>query len=173
LKRLDKREFSHITLDLHTNGQLFDARAFTDFELSGRIGRVEISIDAARSETYAFVRRGGEFSRLLKNLAFVRDLRRAGEISELTFSFVVQTRNFREMPAFVRLGEEFAADIVSFQMIRNWGTFSPQEFAEEFIGDPTHPRHPELIEILRDPAFASPIARVGNVLEYVREGAAA
>jgi len=173
LKRLDRHAFGHLTIDLHTNAQLFDARAFEEFDLAGRIGRVEISIDAATSETYAHVRRGGDFAHLLKNLAFIRDLRRAGEIRELEFSFVVQTRNFQEMPAFVRIGEEFAADIVAFQMIRNWGTFTAEEFAEEFIGDPGHPRHNELIEILRAPEFAHPIVRVGNILGYAREGAAA
>ncbi len=103
-----------------------------------------------------------------KNLAFIRDLRQAGEIRLLEFSMVVQTRNFREMPAFVRLGQEFSADIVSFQMIRNWGTFSAAEFKEEFIGDPAHPRHRELIEVLRAPEMAHEIARAGNIWEYVR-----
>ena len=173
LKRLDRREFPRLTIDLHTNAQLFDARAWSDLDLAGRVGHVEISIDAAEPETYAIVRRGGSFARLRKNLAFIAGLRQAGEMRSLEFSMVVQARNFREMPAFVRLGQEFFADIVSFQMIRNWGTFNAAEFKEEFIGDPAHPRHQELIEILHAPELSLPIARVGNILGYTRENVAA
>lgn len=172
LKRLDRQEFAHLTLDLHTNAQLFDARAWNDLDLGGRVGHVEISIDAAAAETYAIVRRGGQFAQLRKNLAFIAGLRQAGAIRSLEFSMVVQTRNFREMPGFVRLGQEFSADTVAFQMIRNWGTFSAAEFKEELIGDPTHPRHLELIEILRAPEMSLPIAKVGNILGYTRAGAA-
>ncbi|WP_219320794.1 radical SAM protein [Methylovirgula sp. HY1] len=173
LKRLDRQEFPHLTLDLHTNAQLFDSRAWAELDLAGRVRNVHISIDAAEAETYAIVRRGGQFAQLRKNLAFIAGLRQSGAIRSLEFSMVVQTRNFREMPGFVRLGQEFSADSVSFQMIRNWGTFSAAEFRDEWIGDPAHPRHPELVEILRAPELALPIARVGNILGYTRESAAA
>ncbi len=114
------------------------------------------------------VRRGGTFQNLRKNLAFIGGLRLTGEIRSLRFSMVVQARNFTEMPAFVRLGEEFAADHVYFQMIRNWGTFSDAEFKAEYIGDPAHPRNKEMIAILEAPEMSRPIARIGNILGYTR-----
>ena len=135
---------------------------------AGRVRDVEISIDAADPKTYAIVRRGGTFAQLRKNLAFIASLRRSGEIRTLTFSMVVQACNFIEMPDFVRLGEEFAADRVSFQMIRNWGTFSKAEFEAEFIGDPAHPQHKDLVALLKAPEFSHPIARVGNILGYTQ-----
>ncbi len=168
IKRLNRQDFGHLRFDLHTNGQLFDERAWRDLDLTGRVRNVEISIDAAEPETYAIVRRGGTFQNLRKNLAFIAGLRRTGEIRSLRFSMVVQTRNFTEMPAFVRLGEEFAADYVYFQMIRNWGTFSDAEFKEEYIGDPAHPRNKEMIAILEAPEMSRPIARIGNILGYAR-----
>jgi hypothetical protein len=167
IKRLNRKEFGHLRFDLHTNAQLFDARAWHELDLSGRVHGVQISIDAADPETYAVVRRGGTFQNLRKNLTFIADLRRGGEILELTFSMVVQARNFREMPAFVRLAEEFSADAASFQMIRNWGTFSDAEFTAEFIGDPTHPQHPDLIAVMAAPEMSRPITQAGNILGYV------
>lgn len=168
IKRVNSGDFPRLKIDLHTNGQLFDERAWKDLALAGRVNYVHISIDAAAPDTYAVLRRGGTFDRLLKNLAFIKTLREAGEIAPLEFSMVVQARNFREMPAFVRLGEEFGADIVSFQMIRNWGTFSEAEFEAEFIGSRSHPLHQELAEILQTPELLRPIARVGNIAGYVR-----
>jgi len=168
IKRLNREEFPRLKIELHTNGQLFDERAWTELGLAGRVTYVQISIDAAEPETYAIVRRGGTFERLRRNLAFVRRLKEAGEIEILEFSMVVQARNFREMPAFVRLGQEFAADVVSFQMIRNWGTFGEAEFQAECIGSREHPLHEELVEILRAPELSLPVVQAGNILGYAR-----
>ncbi len=48
-------EFPHLKINLHTNGQLWDRRAWKELGLSGRVDYAQISIDAARPETYAFV----------------------------------------------------------------------------------------------------------------------
>jgi hypothetical protein len=37
---------------------------------------------------------------------------------------VVQQKNFREMPEFVRLGQRIGVDTVYFSQLVNWGTFS-------------------------------------------------
>lgn len=167
LRRLAEPDFASLGIDLHTNGQLWDERAWTELRLQGRVRYAQISIDAARPETYAFVRRGGSFERLLENLAFVKGLRNSGEIAFLEFSMVVQARNFREMPDFVALGRRFGADAVSFQMIRKRDIFSAQEYEEAFIASPQHAHYPEFLEVLRSPDLAAPDVRIGNVLAYV------
>lgn len=166
------QEFPHLKIDLHTNGQLWDPRAWRELGLAGRVGRAHISIDATQPDTYAFARRGGSFERLLKNLDFVRELRRSGEISYLEFSMVVQSRNFREIPDFIQLGADYAADRVSFQMIRKRDLFSGEEHKEAFIGDPAHPDYQAFVELLRQRDFAvprpgGPSVHMGNVLSYV------
>ena len=166
IKRINKRDFPNLTIDLHTNAQLFDERAWNDLEMEGTVGYTQISIDAAQPETYKWVRRGGDFGRLLKNLAFVRELRQREEIKRLDLSFVVQARNFREMPAFVELAQETGADCVSFSMIRNWGTFESAEFAKELIGSPEHPDHAEFLEVLRHPNLAADIVFLGNLTDH-------
>lgn len=167
IKRLDAPDFAHLRIDLHTNGQLWDERAWTELGLRGRVRYAHVSIDAARAETYAILRRGGSFERLLDNLAFVKTLRQSGEISELEFSMVVQARNFREMPEFVHLGHALAADTISFQMIRQRDIFSGEEFEEAFIGNPEHEDYRAFLDVLRAPDLAIPGVQMGNVLAYV------
>ncbi len=167
LLRLAEPDFAGLGIDLHTNGQLWDERAWTELRLQGRVRYAQISIDAARAETYEIVRRGGSFARLLENLAFVKHLRDSGEIALLELSMVVQARNFREMPDFVALGRRFCADAVSFQMIRQRDIFSAREFEEAFIASPQHADHREFLEVLRSPELAAPCVRIGNVLAYV------
>jgi len=170
LKRINRRDYPELTVDLHTNGQLFDQQSWDALELEGLIGAVEISIDAARPETYSIVRRGGDFGRLKSNLAFIRHLRRTNEISHLKFSFVVQAQNYEEMPEFVELGEEFGADIVVFNMIRNWGTFTSAEFECEFVGSSLHPAYKSFLRILESPQLMRPIVRRSNLTTYVSYG---
>jgi hypothetical protein len=170
IKRVTAGEFPNLSIHLHTNGQLMDERAWRDLGLAGHVGSVQISIDAARADTYANVRRPGNFPRLLKNLAFIKTLRGAGEISHLHFSMVVQTANFREMPEFVKLGLDHAADMVSFNMIRQRDIFSRDEFVEAFIGAPEHPLYREFLETLHAPEMASPIVNWGNMDAFAPPG---
>lgn len=168
IKRLNGGDFPQLKMELITNGQLSDQRAWSELNLRGRVRYVQISIDATRASTYAFARRGGDFGRLLKNLAFLRDLRKSGEIGALEFSMVVQSRNFLEMPAFVKLGEEFAADTIIFNMIRQRDIFSREEYVEAFIGSPDHPEYESFLQTLKAPELAQPNVQIGNVLEYVK-----
>ena len=154
LKRLSRREFPQLQVQLQTNGLLLDRRAWQELGLDGLVESVWVSIDAARPETYAIVRRGGAFGKLLQNFEFLGALRREGHIRHLRLDFVVQARNFREMPDAVDIARAFGFDRIHFQMIRNWGTFTVAEFDGHFIGSPDHPDYGEFLEVLRHPNLA-------------------
>ena len=172
IKRLTREEFPNLSIHLQTNGLLWDRRAWTDLDLAGRVGTAHISIDAAEEGTYSVLRRGGSFKRLLENLAFIKELRESGEIKYLMVSMVVQKLNFRQMPDFVRLGKNYAADEISFQMIRNWGTFSWEQFEDIYVGKTSHPDYPDLVGVLAMPELDWPGVDVGNVRAHARAGAA-
>ena len=69
-----------------------------------------MSIDAARPDTYAVVRRVGSFERVMQSFAFLGALRREGQIRLLRLGFVVQALNFREMPGVVQIARAFGFD---------------------------------------------------------------
>jgi pyruvate-formate lyase-activating enzyme len=161
LGRMTREAFPHLRLDIQTNGVLFDRVAWEVLDLRGRIDKVSVSMDAATEATYAVVRRGGDFRRLLDNLEFLAKMRRAGEFRTLRLDFVVQALNFREMPAFVRLAESFGFDGVKFQMIRNWNTFTPAEYRKHDIGSPEHPGYADFLAILRDLTLGAGPSRFG------------
>ncbi len=170
LKRLNGGDFPDLKIDLISNGQLLDPRAWSELGLKGRVRNVEISVDAAKADAYAIVRRGGTFERLLKNLAFLRDMRRSGEISSLHCSMVVQALNYREMPEFVRLCEDHAADLIIFNMIRQRDIFGKEEYIEAFIGSPDHPDYDDFLKVLEAPELAQRNVLIGNVREYAPRG---
>lgn len=157
-----------LKLQLQTNGVLLDARAWDELALEGRVAEVWVSTDAADPLTYAVVRRGGDWGRVLANLAFLGRLRREGRIGRLRLDFVVQARNFREMPAAVELAAALGCDGLYFQMVRNWETFEAEEFACHFVGAPDHPDFAEFLEVLRHPSLGRPGVNLSNIAELRR-----
>ncbi len=132
---------------LHTNGQLWNEQVWKSMpDIHPFVTEAEISVDAATPETYACNRRGGDFARLTTNFEYLQSLP-----VELKISFVIQQNNFREIPAFVALGERFGFRVYFSQLV-NWGTFSREEFRARAVHLPDHPDHEDLIRILRQVA---------------------
>src|SRR5262249_12815082 len=98
LKKTADPEYTHLRVHLQTNGVLLDEKAWTDLRLEGRVDYILISLDASSESTYRIVRKGGDFQRLLQNLRFVAALRHENRIKHLRLDFVVQSRNFRDIP---------------------------------------------------------------------------
>ena len=159
LQGLNKTEFPRLhTIRLHTNGMLWDHAMWESMPCARELVRsAEISVDAAAPSTYALNRRGGDFTRLLRNLAFIQSLN-----IPVKLSFVVQQNNYREMPDFVALAHEFGFEVY-FSRLVNWGTFSEQDYTGRAVHRPEHPEHAEFIRILR-PVAGMERVDSGNLL---------
>jgi wyosine [tRNA(Phe)-imidazoG37] synthetase (radical SAM superfamily) len=154
---------------VQTNGLLFTRERWARIARShAAIDWISVSVDAAREDTYR-KNRGGDFRKLLDCLEFVGELRRAGTIELFFINFVVQENNFREMKEFMELGKKHGCDLVEFQCIENWGTFTPEQFAAVAVHHPSHPNHQEFLDYLNTPLFADPIVSMYKLLEYIPE----
>jgi MoaA/NifB/PqqE/SkfB family radical SAM enzyme len=146
--------------------------------LAEKIVELRVSVDAATKETYENVRRPGRWEVVRENLEAMGEVNRAGTFLRNRFSggmqsvasdqqldmerpysfviaFVVQSANFREMPAFVQLGAEVGADVV-FQKYYSFGHEPAGVFASRDVTSPDHPEHAEFQAILADPVMRSP-----------------
>lgn len=159
LQDLDPEEFPRLhTIRLHTNGLLWDHGMWETMHRARELVRsAEISVDAASPSTYAINRRGGDFSRLLNNLAFIQTLN-----IPVKLSFVVQQNNYLEMPDFVALAHGFGFEVYFSQLV-NWGTFSEQDFASRSVHHQGHPEHADFVRILKRVACLDRVD-VGNLL---------
>jgi uncharacterized Fe-S cluster-containing radical SAM superfamily protein len=137
-----------------TNGMLFNKANFEKLRARYREIYVHFSVDGATAETYEYLR-GGDFTRLTRNLRFAAALRKSGSLRYLGILFVMQRDNFREMPALVRLGRELGVDRVHFLRLHDWGTYDGA-FAEMNVCDPNHPDHQDFLEVLRQPELSWP-----------------
>ena len=167
LTTIDRELHPNLRVVLHTNAILFNADRWKELSKAhGLIDTVEVAIDAATAETYAMNRRGGSFETLLERLNFVSKLRSENSIRRLLISFVVQTNNFREMPAFVELGRSLKADTIIFNRISDWGTFPPAIFANRSIHRNDHPLHGEFRDVVSENIFGESDVFLGNLSEF-------
>ena len=150
---------------LLSNGMLFNPKHWDEI----RGGKncpimLTVSVDAATKETYESIRRGGNFDILKKNMEFAAQLRKSGELRYFRMNFVVQNRNYLEMPLFVEWGEELGVDEVFFTKVLNWGTWSSEEFKSISMmeEDGSTPKV-DLKKILDDPRMKSPIVDLGTI----------
>lgn len=154
------------TIHLMTNAQLFQPEYWES--LPGLDGRVQfyVSVDAATPETYATVRRGGTFEKLLPKLRYFGELQRQGRVKRFMMAFVVQQRNYKEMPAFIQLAKDVGATMVSFARMTNWGTMSPQAYAGQCIWNTSHKEHAQFLEVMADPIFYDPIVAQSDLWAF-------
>ena len=141
-----------------TNGTLFTPKEWERLKGKFEYIRFMVSVDAATKETYEKVRCGGKWENLMKNMDYLSELRRNNKINDVTVIMIVQKKNYREIPEFIRWAKEKDFDEVSLSHIRNWGTFSADEFENEVsMFDRDGKMKAELAKVLEDPICKDPI----------------
>jgi len=175
IRNLDVARLSNLEIiHLHTNALLWTPKMWRQIPdpVRERIRSCEISVDAASSQTYAVNRRGGSFATLLANADHIKALREQGALDYVKIHMVVQANNFAEMPAFVELGNRFAADRIYFSRVANWGTFSGEQFRSIAVHRRDHPEHARLLQVLADPRLEDARVDLGNLGYLVARRAA-
>lgn len=84
-------------------------------------------------------------------MAFIKEWRKRvnNKIEFWSLHFVVQENNFRQMEEFVKFAEEYDVDVVEFQKLGNWGTFSDEEFRKRNVFDPHNDLYAEACQRLK------------------------
>lgn len=131
------------SIHLHTNGLLWNSLNWEKIKnVHSYIKSCEISIDAATESTYKVVRKGGNFDLLKKNLIFINSIE---TVKDITFSFVVQQRNYKEVVEFYKLITSIFKNKpnIRFQYykILNWGVMKDVDFKEAAVWESTHPEY--------------------------------
>ena len=163
LRSMDCRDYPGLTIHLMTNGLLLGPAMWKSMaRITPAIRSVHISIDAATPETYRR-NRGGNFEKLMGNLEFLQAVRRETGAPLLEISFVVQDNNYREMEAFVRLGQRFGAIRVLFQRLIRWQAMTVADFHAAAVHEPAHPNFEEFQSVLSSTVFVDEIVDFSNL----------
>jgi hypothetical protein len=164
LELINDERCPNLHLDIISNGTLFSREEWNKFPgIHNKVRSVRISIDAAHKETFEKLRRLGKYDIFVTNMRFLRELRLAGVIRQLKFSFTYQLDNFREMKEFVQFCDDMHADFAIFERLQNIA-FTEEEFRRNAVHFPDHPLHSEFIAVIKDPVFRT--SRVWHDFDY-------
>ena len=137
-----------IEIEIVTNGILLKDHWHKLEKIHKNIIRTKISFDAGSESVYNIVRLGGSWKKLVEGAKFLSKWKqKTYSDMQLTANFVVQTTNYKDMPAYVDLCDKLGFDEINFQKITDWGTFS--NFTKEAVWMETHPEYKEFLNILR------------------------
>ena len=168
MRSFDPSRHSKVRIQFLTNGLLLTAREWDELtNLHSMVGSVSVSIDAAEASTYEDLRRPGKWSVITENMENLSRLRRAGKVPYVSLNFVVQKKNYRQMPAFVEMTKAWGFDRALFLKLINIGSFTTDQFVENNVCDPRHPEYQEFLAVLREPIMQSAEAELYTVKPYL------
>jgi len=117
--------YPHLKQVIFTNGLLFTERIIEKL-FRGRVDIV-FSIDGVTKETYEYIRRGGKFDRLLRNLSMIKEAKeKYGGTIETYFNSVIMKSNYFEVEEMVDFAKEYNFNAVTLTPIRG-------DFGEENV----------------------------------------
>jgi radical SAM protein with 4Fe4S-binding SPASM domain len=105
-----------IRVGFNSNATLLSRRVAEDLVAAG-LDWLHVSLDGAHPSTYESIREGGDFTRVLRNLAGLLDAKRVAGSSTpwVRVVFVAMRRNLDELPDLVRLMSDLGVDEVRVQ----------------------------------------------------------
>lgn len=147
-------ENDDILMSYETNGVLFDEEHWNKLSHLHRFNtKVTVTPNSFERNTYKYLCGGHDnLDKLLKNLEYIKSLREKKIVNQFDISIVVQERNFREFPSFIKKCiEDFNVDSVVVKPIYKWFKLTEEEYWFKDILNPLHPYHKEYFEILNEP----------------------
>lgn len=167
LESVDGRKHSQLVIDLQTNGLLFTPIMWERMEkIQNNIGEVCVSIDAATEETYVQIRRLGSWQVIKNNMLFLSELRKKNKFKTLQVNFVVQQKNYREIPAFAEMFINTSCDVIYYSLINDWGSMSKEEYFKNQIWSADHPDYNHFINVLEHPILSHKKINLGTLTPY-------
>lgn len=148
-----------------SNGVLMSHDMCKKLGIDGRITDVTLSIHAATKETYDKIVRYGNFNKVLENLSWLSNEKKLGRIGEISAVFVINDINFKEIPDFINLAEQYNI-VPEFSCFRYWGTEYGKDYDKVAVWKAGHPQHQEFLKVINNPIVQANKDRFeGTVLE--------
>jgi len=163
------------TFTLFTNGLLIK-KQLDKTALFERVTEYRISVDAGSKEVYETTRIGGDWNVLMENFDFLKEKNLSNKVN---LQFVVQKKNYLDIPNFIKLCEKYNFRAVLSQL-DDWGTWNngvstyPDTwtmangtFADHDVLVSTHPEYIQcknLLESIEFPRYIQLTPRLRSLL---------
>ena len=155
LKPIDP-EFS---ISFETNGVMLDEKHWDMISnLHGYPMNVTVTPNSFEKYTYMYLTGGHDnVEKSKKNLKFISELRKAGEITSFKINMVVQESNYWEIPSFIeRCLQEYDPDIIQIKPLNRWFCLNAADYWYKNVLNPMHPYHTNYLKVMQHPILQHP-----------------
>lgn len=144
---------------IETNGSLVKKRWHHVAHLEAYKLSVMVTPNSYEEKNYAWLAgHNNSYQSTMESLFFLKKLRAEQRIAGFRITMVVQEKNYREIPNFIKTSlESFNPDLVQLRMIKPWFKLdNNSDFKHQDLTLPSHPEHQGLLETLKDPICQHP-----------------
>jgi MoaA/NifB/PqqE/SkfB family radical SAM enzyme len=134
--------YPNLGLNIQTNGLLCEKNWSRLGPLQQSVKKITVTIDAAKSDTYEKLRRGGTWDQIMSSMAWLQAKKKQNSMA-LHTRLVIQKDNFDQMEDFYIMSKNFDADVVEYARISDWKTMPTEKFADIDVLNPGHPLYQE------------------------------
>jgi len=143
--------YHKIKFDILTNGLLMDEKNIKELGIQNNLGVIRFSFHAVSKSTYNKLVKHGNFDKVMKNIQYISDLQKANQIEQLEFRFVINSYNYKEMPAFAKMAKKYNANVTFLNLLKN--NDMSADFNEIDVINPKHKKHNDFAGIMQNPVF--------------------
>ncbi len=146
-------KYPNIKFHFHTNGILGNEKRLKELNVYDRIDTITLSLHSASRWTYNKIVRGGNYSKVMKNIKLYSKMKENNLINHFRMIFVVYSENYKEMPKFVKLAKEnnATAEFWALRLVEN--TKVGTNFEKYSLININHKQHNDLVKLLKKPIF--------------------
>lgn len=150
LQSFSKEKNKELAVELRTNMTAINEQTWNSLG-EGRdvIRHITASIDAAQKESFEKLRYPAKWDTVIKNLSFVQNLRKKGQIDLFEFHVVIQKENVNQLCDIVKMAIDYDADAITFSKLVNWRGMSEKEYQDINPFWIENPLHLELLQEIK------------------------
>ncbi|MDD3341931.1 MAG: SPASM domain-containing protein [Bacilli bacterium] len=161
------QKYPDLKFNLITNGTLCNKFNCDDIGITDRLSYVMVSIHSSNEITYNNVVKNGNFKRVKENILWLKSLKESGKIEGLYLAFVISTKNYTDIPAFINFAKENNA-IALFWACRDWGGNLRNSDEPLEIWRPSHPKYKELKTVLKSIELETDYSHFNMQFHHIR-----
>lgn len=162
------QKYPNIKFDFCTNGIKCTKENIKKYNLKNKIENISISLHSITEATYKKIAVGGNFSKVMKNIEYIKEKHNNGEIKNVTLNFVVCKYNYKEMIDFQKFANKNGFTTF-FSICNDYGNiFENDNFDKIAVFKENHPEFPKLCKILNNEIFDSSNCIFDNYLLEIR-----
>lgn len=143
--------FPNIKFEIITNGIQCTRENIEKLNLTDKISMITVSLHAWKEETYNKLVNGGNYKKVIENMKYLSELKKAGKIERFEIHFTVTSLNYKEIPDMLKFCRELDAKI------RLLGLDCSRDleklYKEINIQDRNHPEYNKLVKIAHSKEF--------------------